>query len=85
MEYFLSGKAKYEFRTTLINEYHKEENIIKIGEWIKGADKYFLQKFKESENCIKIGLSPVKDQTAVDFKKILEKYIKSVNLRGYDL
>ena len=27
----------YEFRTTLIKEYHEEQNIRLIAEWIKGA------------------------------------------------
>jgi pyruvate formate lyase activating enzyme len=85
VEYFLSGKAKYEFRTTLINEYHKEENVIKIGEWIKGADKYFLQKFKDSENCIKGNLHAVEDKDAVKFRDILKNYVVNTNLRGYDL
>ena len=85
VEYFLSGKSKYEFRTTLINEYHKEENVIKIGEWIKGADKYFLQKFKDSENCIKSNLHPVEDKDAVKFRDILKNYVVNTNLRGYDL
>ena len=85
VEYFLSGNAKYEFRTTLINEFHKLPNIVRIGEWIKGADKYFLQKFKDSENCIKSNLSPVDDKNALNFRYILREYIPNTNLRGYDL
>ena len=85
VEYFLSGKASYEFRTTLINEYHNTENIKKIGEWIKGADKYFLQKFKNSENCIKSHLSAVENKVALNFRDILREYIPNTHLRGYDL
>lgn len=85
VQYFLSGKANYEFRTTLINQYHKAENVEKIGEWIKGANKYFLQKFKDSENCIKSNLSPVEDKVALTFLDILKKYIPNTHLRGYDL
>ena len=59
VEYFLYGNVDYEFRTTLVNEFHKPENIINIGNWIKGANKYFLQKFKNSENCIQSYLSAV--------------------------
>lgn len=85
VDYFLSGKADYEFRTTLIKEYHKTENIIKIAKWIKGANKYFLQKFKNSESCIKTNLSAVEDEEAVNFKDILQKYIPNTYLRGYGL
>ncbi len=85
VSYFLSGKADYEFRTTLIKEFHKQENIIKIGEWIKGANKYFLQKFKSGDNTIAQGLNAVDDKTANDFKNILAKTVPKTFLRGYDV
>lgn len=84
VEYFINGTADYEFRTTVIKEYHEEENVKKIGEWIKGANKYFLQKFKDSGSCIKNGLSPVDDKTAENFIKILKSTVPNSRLRGYD-
>ncbi len=83
VEYFLTGKADYEFRTTLINEYHTKHNIKKIGEWIKGANKYFLQKFRESDTCIDRGLTEVDIKVATSFIDILSPFIKKVSLRGY--
>ena len=83
VEYFLSGKADYEFRTTLIKEYHKEENIRLISEWIKGAKKYFLQKFKASESCITLGLNEVTQAVAEQYVTILKQNIPNTNLRGY--
>ena len=85
VEYFLSGKADYELRTTLIKEYHKKDNIVKIGEWIKGAKKYFLQKFKASDSCITLGLNEIDTDTAKEYQTTLSKYINNVSLRGYDL
>lgn len=85
VDFFLGGGAPYEFRTTLIKEFHTKENIAKISEWIKGADKYFLQKFKDSESCIQSHLSPVDNELVLEFKDILSKNIKNVFLRGYDL
>lgn len=83
VEFLLSGAVKYEFRTTLISEYHKAENIKAIGEWIKGAEKYFMQKFKSGENCISGGLSPVKEETAKEFLDIVSPFVKHAALRGY--
>ena len=83
VEFFLSGGVDYEFRTTLVKEFHGAENIIKIGQWIKGAKKYFMQKFKENENCICQGFSPVDDQTAAEFVKLLSPYLPNAKLRGY--
>ena len=84
VEFLLSGKVKYEFRTTLIAEYHKADNIKRIAEWIKGADKYFMQKFKSGDNCISQNLSPVPTETAKEFAEIIRPHVKRVDLRGYD-
>lgn len=83
VDYFLSGKADYEFRTTLIKEYHEEQNIRLIAEWIKGAKKYFLQKFKSSDSCIALGLNEVEQSVAEEYQKILKQNIPNTNLRGY--
>lgn len=84
VEFLLSGAAKYEFRTTLIAEYHKAENIKRIAEWIKGADKYFLQKFKSGDNCIDAtGLNSVPDDTAKEFLEIVCPFVSHAALRGY--
>lgn len=83
VDFFLSGNVDYEFRTTLVKEFHNKSNIINIGKWIKGANKYFLQKFKNSENCIQSYLSAVDDKTALIYKGLLTEYVPDTLLRGY--
>lgn len=83
VEYLLSGKVSYEFRTTLIKEYHAEQNILAIGEWIKGAKNYFLQQFKDSESCIAHGLHGVDEKTAKRYIELLIPCIPTAKLRGY--
>ena len=73
----------YEFRTTLVSEYHTKESIEKMGELVKGAKKLFLQKFVDREGCIKKGLHPVEEVWASSYKDILAKYVDHVELRGY--
>ena len=85
IDYFLSGKTAYEFRTTLIKEHHTKETIANIGEWIKGANKYFLQKFKDSESCIQSHLSAVDENLVLEFLDILKKNINNTYLRGYGI
>ena len=85
VEYFLTSDADYEFRTTLIKQFHSMENIEKIAEWIKGAKKYFLQKFKSGDNCLNaVGLEPVDNDTTKEYVNLLKKYIPFVSTRGYD-
>ncbi len=85
VEYFLTSNADYEFRTTLIKQFHSVDNITKIAEWIKGAKKYFLQKFKSGDNCLNAdGLEPVDNDTTKQYIEILRKNIPFVSARGYD-
>lgn len=48
----MDDHVEYEFRTTVVKELHTVEDIVKIGEWIKGASAYYLQKFEDSGNVI---------------------------------
>lgn len=81
----MNGKVGYEFRTTLIKEYHAADNIKRIAEWINGADKYFMQKFKNGENCLTTNLNAVETETAKSFVEIIKPYVGKAALRGYDL
>lgn len=79
----MNSGIDYEFRTTLVAEYHSKESIEKMGELIKGANKLYLQKFVDREGVIKKGLHPIEEVWALSFKEILLGYVKQVELRGY--
>ncbi len=83
IDYLMNSGIDYEFRTTLMDEFHNEADIEKMGELIKGASKMFLQKFVERDSCIQKGLREVSKENALKVQKILQKSIKNVNLRGY--
>lgn len=40
------SKIDYEFRTTVVPNLHKKEDIINIGKWLSPAKKYYLQNFR---------------------------------------
>ena len=73
----------YEFRTTLVKEFHDFSDITEIGKLIQGAKKIYLQKFVDREGVIQKGLHHVDDEKAYLFKKELEKFVPEVYLRGY--
>lgn len=83
IEILKNSTIDYEFRTTLVAEYHSKEDIAKMGELIKGAKKLFLQKFVDREGVIKKGLHPVEEVWANSFKEILINFVDKVELRGY--
>ncbi|MEG0978123.1 MAG: anaerobic ribonucleoside-triphosphate reductase activating protein [Bacilli bacterium] len=83
IEFLLSNKVPYEFRTTLVNEFHTPESIKQLGELITGADKLFLQHFKDGGTCIQSGLHEVVQKDAEKYLEILSKYVNTAELRGY--
>lgn len=83
VELLKQNKVPYEFRTTLVKGHHNNEEIKRIADWLKGAERLYLQCFIDSGSCIKDGLSKIEKTDAQRFKSILEKTIKEVHLRGY--
>lgn len=55
VELLIGGNIKYEFRTTVVKELHTVEDMVRIGQWIKGCDGYYLQKFQDNGNNIAEG------------------------------
>lgn len=83
INYLLNGNVDYEFRTTIVDELHKEDDFLELAEMLKGAKKYFLQKFTSSDNCIKQGLHEIKKEDATKYLDIIRKSIPNACLRGY--
>ena len=42
-DFLMHSGIEYEFRTTVVRELHTEEDFYRIGEWLGGAEKYYLQ------------------------------------------
>ena len=58
VEFLLSSSVDYEFRTTVVKEFHDENDFLAIAKWLQGAKQYFLQQFVDSGNLIKPGCIP---------------------------
>ena len=83
IEYLKLNKVDYEFRTTIVDEYHTTESIKQMAVLLKGAKKLYLQKFVDREGVIKKGLHEVSKEKAEEFIDILKNYAENVSLRGY--
>ena len=81
IELIMNSGVDYEFRTTLVDEFHKVEDMEGLANLINGARVLYLQKFVERDGCIQKGLHEVKEETANEFMKVLNKYISKVELR----
>lgn len=82
VEFLKSGTVDYEFRTTIVNEFHTVEDIRKAAEWIKGAKRYFLQNFVDSGNLIDGSVTGVGKQTMLDMQKAAADFVPQTEIRG---
>ncbi len=78
----LEGKVDYEFRTTVVREFHEVEDIEALAKWIKGAKQLYLQNFEDHGTCIQNGLGEVGLDTLEKMKKAAEPYVNYIELRG---
>ena len=78
-----TNKVDYEFRMTLIDEYHSLDVIKKVAELLKGSKRFYLQQFKVSDGVLNKNLHPVDEGIANSYVEILSQDIDEVELRGY--
>jgi pyruvate formate lyase activating enzyme len=76
------NKVDYEFRTTVINEYHTLQDILEIIKLI-GDSKYYLQNFKNSAYVIDKSLTEVTEEKLILWNQILKKHT-NVFIRGME-
>ncbi len=76
-------KAKdYEFRTTVVSEFHSEKDFEEIGKMIKGGRKYFLQAFTDRDTVPFGNLhAPGRDELE-KYAAIVKKYVSKAEIRG---
>lgn len=75
-------KVPYEFRTTVVKQYHTSEDFSAIGKWIRGADAYFLQNFQNSGNLIDNSVSGCTPSEMRAFLETVRKDVPNAALRG---
>ena len=82
VQILLSGKVKYEFRTTVVKEFHTPQDMVQTGKFIQGAERYFLQHFIESEGNIQQGLTPLCREEMENLRLSVLGFVKNAELRG---
>lgn len=82
IDYLLSDVIPYEFRTTIVKEFHNEQDMREIGAWIQGAKAYYLQGFVDSARVIQSGLHAHDDAVMKTYCELLKPYVQHVETRG---
>ena len=76
------NKIPFEFRTTVADELHRDEDMLQIGQWLQGDARYFLQSYVESDAVLHKGLTPPSAEKIRHFADILRPYLPNVSARG---
>ena len=80
--YLMQGNIPYEFRTTVVREFHKRDDFEAIGRWLAGAEKYYLQAFEDSGDLIRPGLRAYTKEIMDQALDIVRRYVPNAELRG---
>lgn len=83
IEILKTEKVAYEFRTTVVPEFVEAEDIIRIGELVKGAKTHAFQQFVPEDTLDKKfeTLKPYTPETIAEFAKTMKKFTENVILR----
>jgi len=78
------GKVECEFRTTVVPGLVDEEDLIEIGELVKGAKNFALQQFVPDDTLDKnlTFLKPFSRDNMANFAESMKKYAENVTLRA---
>ena len=80
----MDGAADYEFRTTTVAELHDDSSFEQIGQWIRGARRYYLQRFTDRETVPFEGLHAPAAEQIKHWAEIIRPNVPAVELRGVD-
>lgn len=82
VELLKNTSIDYEFRTTVVKQFHTPDDFKAIGLWLSGESNYFLQQFRDGENVIFSGLSAPDENEMKLMADIVSIYMPNVSLRG---
>ena len=81
----MNSGIDYEFRTTVVSQFHEDSDFDKIGKWINGARRYFLQSFTDRDTVPFEGFSAPSSEEMLRYAEIVKKYVPDTEIRGTDI
>ena len=72
----------FEFRTTVVKEFHTAQDIVSIGQWLAGSPRYYLQQFVDSGDLVGSGCHGREAAELQAFARIAGPYFDCVEVRG---
>ena len=80
----MASGIDYEFRTTVVDELHSEEDFDRIGQWIQSAKRYYLQAFTDRDTVPFGGLHAPSAEKMKNCLAWVKPWVEAAQLRGVD-
>lgn len=88
--FLLQGTVDYELRTTVVEEFHDEQSVLSMGQWLSSLvpgvlpKRLFLQPYKDSPQVLCSGLHTPEKGRLDAFVRLLQPYVLQASIRGLD-
>ena len=88
LQFLLSEAVDYELRTTVVEEFHDEQAVREMGQWLCSfvpgvkPKRLFLQSFQDRESVLLSGLHAPTEEELASFRQILAGFAEVVRIRG---
>lgn len=80
--FLINSGVDYEFRTTVVRQFHSRESMESLSKWIIGAKRYYLQGFEDSGSLICSGLSGYNVEEMNGLLDAVKRNLPNAQLRG---
>lgn len=84
IDFLMSDIVPYEFRTTVVREYHSDDDLKGLARWIAGASAWFLQGFIDSDTVL-AGKKHLHARPRAELEALLPRlreFVSATELRG---
>lgn len=85
IEYLKISGIPHEFRTTVVKDFHKPDDVAEIAGIIGENERYFIQPFRDGETVIERGLSEFGNDEIKELLAAARKFAPKTEVRGIDL
>lgn len=77
-----SGVVDYEFRTTVTGNFHDEQSVADMAQWLVDAKRWYLQQFVDSGDLIDGNAYGCSEQTLRHYCDVAKQIVPCVATRG---
>ena len=88
LKFLIGGDLPYELRTTLVEQLHTKEHILRMGQWLaslvpgKIPTNLYLQSFVDRDTVAFEGLCAPTENAVLQYQKLLQDFVTNVTIRN---